>query len=34
MAEVSAFFVRDTAKYSTPAIRLQKRLNYALTTRA
>ncbi len=34
MAEVSTFFVRDAAKYSTPAIRLQKRLGYARRTRA
>ena len=34
MAEVSTFFVRDAAKYSTPAIRLQKRLSYARRTRA
>jgi FADH2 O2-dependent halogenase len=34
MAEVSAFFLRDAVKYSTPAIRLQKRLGYAHRTRA
>jgi len=34
MAEVGAFFLRDTAKYSIPAIRLQKRLNYARMVRA
>jgi FADH2 O2-dependent halogenase len=34
MAEVSTFFVRDAAKYSTPAIQLQKRLGYARRTRA
>ncbi len=34
MAEVSAFFLRDAAKYSVPAITLQKRLGYARQVRA
>ena len=34
LAEVSAFFVRDTAKYSTSAIQLRKRLDYARRVRA
>lgn len=34
MGEVSAFFLRDVARYSTPAIRLQKRLSYARKARA
>lgn len=34
MADVSAFFLRDAAKYSAPAIQLQKRLGYARKARA